>query len=536
MYPNMRKLCLIAVLLLALFSTVLAQDGQVYHGKIDDSTPSQDYSVTLKSGDAVLITTTTPDTSKLDTVLTLYDPEGKVISTNDDANVDTQDSQVAAVAAEDGTYKITVTRYDNSTDGDYQLDVKVGDESLLAYDVHMSGKEQTQDTEHFRFHYTVTGADVVKPPFLAAIERAFENAWHVEIDKLGWPKPPSDGVMGGGKDLYDVYVIDVVGSPDEALGITSPEGEVADNPNTPEVEQWAAASYIEIDNDFHNIDFLPGQDAVTVMRSTAIHEFHHAIQMGYDAQESHSWLAEATSTWMESVAAGKDQDATGYVETAYQYPELCFGTTQDSSIMYGEWPFMELLTDDFGADAVMNLWKQIVNYEGFDALDHYLKTVGTDVPHELARYRIKNLARDYKLAPEFKATVWLENTISGPGEWSHSSNIDGVQELGANYLAFAAAKGVYDIELSGDENKLEVFALGVAKDRIDSFALGRGGVIDTSAYQYTYLMVFNPTYDNDISDCSSVDYKLEITRSRGMPAAVDTTWNRQYFEPLKIQK
>ena len=72
----------------------------------------------------------------------------------------------------------------------------------------------------------------------------------------------------------------------------------------------------------------------------------------------------------------------------------------------------------------MNLWKQIADYEGFDAVEHYLETVNTDVPHELARYRIKNLARDYKLAPEFKATVWLENTISGAGEWSHSGNID----------------------------------------------------------------------------------------------------------------
>ena len=39
---------------------------------------------------------------------------------------------------------------------------------------------------------------------------------------MGWPKPPSDDVMGG-NDLYDIYVVDVVGSSNEALGITSPE-------------------------------------------------------------------------------------------------------------------------------------------------------------------------------------------------------------------------------------------------------------------------------------------------------------------------
>ena len=104
--------------------------------------------------------------------------------------------------------------------------------------------------------------------------------------------------------------------------------------------------------------------------------------------------------------------------------------------------------------------------------EHYLETVGTDVPHEVARYRIKNLARDYKLAPLFKATVWLENTISGAGEWSHSGNIDGVQELGANYFAFAVSPGIYDVELRGDRRKLELYAIGVAQDRIDAYRAG----------------------------------------------------------------
>jgi hypothetical protein len=532
----MLKQCLLVVVFLALFGAAQAQDPQSYSGKLDDTTQTQDFSVTLKNGDAVMITTTTPETGGLDTVLTLYDPEDKQVATNDDAYVGTQDSQIPYIAVEDGTYRVTVSRYDDTTSGDYKLDVNVGDVSILKYNVHMSGRELTRDSEHFRFHYTESGSDAVTPAFLDAIERAFENSWHVEIDKMGWPLPPSDGAMGG-NDLYDVYVIDVVGSPDEALGITSPEQDVADNPNTPEVEDYASASYIEIDNDFHDVDFLTGQDAVTVMRSTAIHEFHHAIQFGYDGAESHSWLAEATSTWMESVAAGKDQDATGYVETAYQYPEVCFGTdSTDNSIMYGEWPFLQLLTDDFGKDAVMNLWKQVADFEGFDALEHYLETVNTDVPHELARYRIKNLARDYKLAPEFKATVWLENTISGAGEWSHSGNIDGVQELGANYFAFAASAGNYDVELRGDERKLELYAIGVAQDHIDSFALGRGGGIDTTPYQYVYLMVFNPTYDNDISDCTSVDYKIEVTRGKGTTNPVDSTWNRTYFEPLKAEK
>ena len=39
-------------------------------------------------------------------------------------------------------------------------------------------------------------------------------------------------------------------------------------------------------------------------------------------------------------------------------------------------------------------------------------------------------------------------------------------------------------------------------------------------------MVFNPTYDNDISDCTSTDYKIEVTRGKGT-----TEPGGQHLEP-----
>ena len=228
------------------------------------------------------------------------------------SSIDSLNSRIAYIAPQEGSYRINVARVDSSTSGHYELDVEVGSESILDYDVTMSGSKQTTDTEHFRFHYTLSGEDAVSATFLAAITRAFENAWHVEIDKMGWPAPPSDGVMGGNA-LYDIYVINSIGAGEDALGYTSPEALVVNNPNTPEKERYASTSYIAIDNDFHDLDFSVGQDAVTEMRTTAIHEFNHAIQFGYDGAEPHTWLAEATAVWLESVGAGKDQDATGYI-------------------------------------------------------------------------------------------------------------------------------------------------------------------------------------------------------------------------------
>ncbi len=523
------RLKLIAVLLCFLaFHAVHAQTTESYEGHLDSIIETQDFPVTLASGDAVIIATTTD--GGLDTVVTLYNAAGERVAENDDATIGTQNSRAAYFVQEDGTYTITVSRYDESSSGGYTLEITVGDPSILRYEVPLSGAEQTLDSEHFRFHYTKSGADAIQEAFFDAIVHAFEDAWTIEIDKLGWPPPPDDTVMGGNA-LYDVYVLDVVGSDDAALGITSPELFVGDNPHTPAVETYASASYIAIDNDFRSVDFIEGQTATTIMRATAIHEFHHAIQFGFDGAEPHSWLAEATSTWMETMAAGKDQDATEYVSTALQYPELCLGTVaEDSSIMYGEWTFLQLLTDDFGADAALELWQQAADYEGFEALEKMLEAHGSSVPREAARYRIKNLARDYNLAPLFHATVWLENTITGKGTWTHSDSIDGVQELGANYLKFSAPPDVYDVELRGDDHKLELWAIGVTKDRLDAIALGRGGGIDTRSYDEAYLMVFNPTYDNDVEECAATDYSIKVMTGKGTTNPVDSVWNQTYFQ------
>ena len=538
----MLKKCLFALCWLLVFNTALAQEPAAlkplaqepitYPGAINDSQEEQEFTVTLHEGDAVLIMAIT-QSGDLDTVVTVYAPSGDLVGENDDGIPGTTDSRFGFVAREDGVYDIVVTRYDSSTRGTFVLEITIGDVSLLNYAIELSGDELTRDSEHFRFHYTQSGEDAVEPEFLDAIVTAFEDSWKHEIDELGWYQPPKDDVMGG-DERYDVYIMNSLNPDDDVLGFASPEVFVGDNPNSPETEQYAATSYIAIDNDFDEIEFGENQDALSLMRATAFHEFHHAIQFSFDGAESHSWLSEATATWMETVGAGKDQDATGYVETAFQYPELCFGTTaEDGSIMYGEWTFMDFLTEHYGDDAVFMLWQAIVEYEGFDAVAHLLDGYGTDVPSFVARYRLNNLARDYRLAPLFNATVWLENTITDAGDWTYGSVGSGVQELGANYYEFTAPEGIYDVELNRDDKQLVLWAIGLTEDGLDAIDLGRGGGIDTRGYERIYLMVFNPTYDNDVDDCRYTDYRITVKPGKGTINPVDHTLSRAYFEPLE---
>ncbi len=528
----LKSILILLICTVMMVGVVQGQDAHTYSGYLGANSDHQEYPVALRAGDALLITATAQADDNLDTILTLYDPHDQVIASNDDADLLTYDSQIAMMVPETGVYRVEVARYDSSTSGHYDLAITAGTTRIFDYDVPLTGTPQTQDSGHFRIHYTTTGADAVTLDFLAAAKQAFEDAWYTEIDQLGWSAPPGDDLMGG-NNLYDVYITDLIGSGEEALGYTQSAAVIGDNPNSPGItEEYASTSYIAIDNDFHDLEYSAGQDAITLLRATAAHEFHHAIQDGLDALEPDDWLHEATSSWMETVAAGKSQDATGYVALAYEYPELCLGTTAyDGDLMYGEWTFMQFLTDEFGADAVRQFWQQLVVDDGFVGLANFLAQHNTDVAHEVARYRLKNLARDYQLAPKFDATVWLEGTINHVGGWTTPG--EGVQELGANYVEFAAPPGVYDVTLSGDDKQLELWAIGLTDTDLEAISLGRGGRIDSSGYRKLYLMIFNPEIATNLDNCTSVSYGIKVLPGSGALTPVDSVWNSRYFEALK---
>ncbi|MCK6579285.1 MAG: DUF6055 domain-containing protein [Anaerolineae bacterium] len=388
-----------------------------------------------------------------------------------------------------------------------------GTASLVAqgqdYDVTLSGSPQFRDTSHFRVHYTLTGVDAVTTEYLEEVLVALEKSWKVQVELLGWaPPPPDDGV--GGSDLYDVYLRDL--TEDEALGITSPEEIVGDNPRTSRTEEWSSTSYLMVENDFQDISFGEGQDAVTLMRATVAHEFSHALQFAYDYADAHDWIYEATAVWMETQTVGVDQDATGYVAQNYDYPELCFGsvvTDADADRHYGEWLFIDHLAQEFGQGFVKTLWEYVGDYEGFEAVERALEAQGTTLQEALAGYRLRNLARDYYLAELFGATVWLEDTINlKEGGWTY--NGVGIEELGANYFAVEAAPGNYTFEIVGDSGALTLYSIGVSSGDVDVFALGRRGVVRAGKYDDLYVMVFNPDYDEDLGECEPVTFDLRV--------------------------
>jgi len=541
-----RPILVVVLLLLGVFafpaSAQTPSEVITQTGVIDNSTWSKDYFIELVQGQSVLITLEATS-GDLDPYVELYNPANLLAAANDDRRVGViLDSALGYTAPASGIYTVRVTRYEQAagtSSGDYVLTVTIGDESVLAAlddlitRIELSGPVQTVDTANFRIHYTTSGADAVTEEYLAAVVQVVEEVYQIEVVEMGWPPPPTDSGFGG-DDRYDIYLSDLIGSGEGALGFASPENFVGNHPLTPEVETNASSSYIVIENDMDNVSRADHASAISLMRATVGHEFHHAIQFGFDAAEPNGWFFEATATWMETAAMGKDEDATGYVAVAYSYPEICFGTSSDpeqGAIRYGDWTFIEMLSLDYGMEAVQDLWRKIIIFDHLEALDALTTARGEAMPDVVARWRLRNLARDYTLAPRFDATVWLENTITEEGRWTVTGS--GVQELGANYFAFDAEPGLYYAGPVNDGGQLRLYAAGVNGAVMDVFDLGRGGTFDTRPYEQFYLMIFQPTWDNDPEACSYLTYDIDVAISKSLPMTAARQVSAVHYEPLR---
>ncbi len=531
------QLAFLAMLMIA--PIVRAQSTE--RGTINSDKPREVHSLNFEAGTTILLMTEVTD-GDLDTVLSLFDNANNLLEENDDYNPSTYNSALVYTIEESGTYNIRVEAYEGETEGDYTLNVTIGDKSLYEYlasisRLELSGTPLTFDTEHFRIHYTLEGADDTTQAYVEMLGKVMEEVWDIQINQMGWPAPPSDAEYDS-DPRYDVYIASLKKDLDVTLGFTQSEELVEDNPNSRLVEEYASTSYLTVENDFmETLQDDQRADALTLLRATAAHEFHHAIQMGYDYNELHNWYGEATSSWMETVTFKDAQDATIYVEYNYTYPEICFGTVDDpgeGSLQYGDWMFIQSIVDAHGMEIVRELWGNIAVYEEFEPLEITLETHNDTVPAALTRYRIQNLVRDYTLAPEFGATVWLEDIIRSDGEWTHTG--DGVQELGANYFQFKLPAGVYQIKLSEKTETLELWAVGIRDQVAEAFVLD--GALDTRSYDYVYLMVFNQNYDDDVSDCTYYTYSLlvdalDASEVMNTPAF---TFDATYFEPLVLDE
>jgi hypothetical protein len=228
----------------------------------------------------------------------------------------------------------------------------------------------------FRIHYALEGSNAAADAFIVQAGIAYDSAYHLLVDVMGYPPPPLDNVDG---PQYDVYVYDI-----GDYGYTTPE-----SPAPSAAFPYAYTSFIQMDNDFTST-YTKGIDG---MRVTAAHEFFHTVQVGmrnFTTTELDSrWFYEACATWMEDVACEEVNDYLQYLSNYFANLHRSLRTFNGIH-EYGASIFFHMLEKKYGADIVLQMWKKFSVNELYASLDAALRAKGSSLAMELADHMVWN--------------------------------------------------------------------------------------------------------------------------------------------------
>lgn len=249
---------------------------------------------------------------------------------------------------------------------------------------------------HFLIYYETSGIDAIPdydrnndgtPDYLEFVAKAFDRAWEVEIDSLGFNPPPDEN-----GDPLEVYPIVCESRSD--YGVTYFFDPIPGDPSG----YYRFTSDISINTNFDFVEYPWITDDPIVRDSlaiavTAAHEFNHALQLGYRIwfkdenlfQLTDLWLLESSATYMEEVVSGQVNDYFYYLDCVLNSGDLNLTLNNSCGRIYGQVIFFIMLGELYGKDFTRRLWAEIVEQPGMPALEALLDLEGSDITAELGR-------------------------------------------------------------------------------------------------------------------------------------------------------
>jgi hypothetical protein len=224
------------------------------------------------------------------------------------------------------------------------------------------------NSRHFRVYYFASGPetpDITKINQYTGLSLTSATDWANEVAStfesvyakygtLGYQRAPT---LNG---EYEIYLHDL--APQRYYGVTTSDKSIssASYPN-------AYTSWMELDNDFTDAIYLP-YTPIQSLQITAAHEYHHAIQYGYNIFFD-VWYAEATSTWMEDELYDGVNQLYNYIPGWFsnsilkldldpQYEDTVI--TDPKGAGYGRWIFNRYLMEKYDpSNLVLKVWQKL---------------------------------------------------------------------------------------------------------------------------------------------------------------------------------
>lgn len=197
--------------------------------------------------------------------------------------------------------------------------------------------------------HAVPGADAEGTPasVLTVAQRYDEVAAFYE-GELGFRPPLADDIVAnanGGDARFDVYLVDFGGVGD---GHYTREACLADAPSR-------CAGYMAQENDFRGYNYPSLDYAVRILAS---HEYFHAVQAAYDADQG-SVLAEGTAVWATEQYDPSLSDFEAFVDGYLENPDRPLDEPLPGPVdafSYGAGLVFQFLSERHGREIIPALW------------------------------------------------------------------------------------------------------------------------------------------------------------------------------------
>lgn len=245
---------------------------------------------------------------------------------------------------------------------------------------------------------------------METVASVFENVWGVEIGQMGYQAPPLQP--------YNVYLLDLASQ--MVYGYTNDDTQVTST---------SYSTFIEIDKSFTSSIYSPYAPLVS-LDITAAHEFHHAIQFGYNYYFQ-PWYAEMTSTWMENeVYPDYTQLYTYLPNYIPRTGSVSLDAPGDGSTEYARWIFNRYLAEKFTPNIVKEIWEDLATKprpaDGSDiqmltVINEVLLSKGSDIGSEIFGFSKKLLTRSWTTHVNYISSIYstsLDVVVNQPATGS----------------------------------------------------------------------------------------------------------------------
>ncbi|MDZ4723175.1 MAG: hypothetical protein SGI97_04630 [candidate division Zixibacteria bacterium] len=220
----------------------------------------------------------------------------------------------------------------------------------------------------FLIHYTKTGTDAVfqanvdsdgdgHPNYVEMVGVIADSVYNSIVNVMGYPAPPADSFyLSGGDEKYDIYLTDLGTG---IFGLAYIDSTYIGNPIT-----LSATSFIELENDFQQIDRYKDRP-LDAVRVTLAHEYFHAIQFGIDHTEADVVNQQVKRYWMEMSAVWMEEQLYDHINDYYSYLPYFFEDPQSSLQRfigfadfhpYGAAIFPLYLSEKFDPALIREIW------------------------------------------------------------------------------------------------------------------------------------------------------------------------------------